>query len=67
MKNFKLKSRSTYQNLAAQEKDLMAEISALEDKFEAWALEDESKPARAPKSKLAMGAPRVSSVQNRQS
>ena len=47
----------------------MAEISALEDKFEAWALEDEEKPHRAQPSKSKIprsGGPRMLSVQNRQ-
>jgi hypothetical protein len=46
LKNFKLKSRATYQTLAEQEKDLMAEISALEDKFEAWTVDEEKRPPR---------------------
>ena len=37
LKNFKLKSRATYQKLAEEEQELMAELSALGDKFEAWA------------------------------
>ena len=47
LKNFKLKSRATYQTLSEQEKDLMAEISALEDKFEAWAVDEEKRPPRS--------------------
>lgn len=37
IKNFKLKSKATYQNLVEEEQALAAEISALEDKFETWA------------------------------
>ena len=40
LKNFKLKSRATYQTLAETEQNMMAEISAMEDKFEAWIVED---------------------------
>lgn len=46
----------------------MAEVSALEDKFEAWAQEDENKPIRKPAkplSKAPISAPRLTSVQNR--
>jgi len=39
MKNFKLKSRQTYQSLADSEQTMMAELSALEDKFDAWTSE----------------------------
>lgn len=42
LKNFKLKSRATYQKLAEEEQELMAELSALGDKFEAWAQEPPS-------------------------
>lgn len=48
LKNFKLKSRATYQKLAEEEQELMAELSALGDKFEAWAQEP---PLSAPGSK----------------
>ncbi len=40
LKNFKLKSRATYQTLAETEQNMMAEISAMEDKFETWIVED---------------------------
>lgn len=40
LKNFKLKSRATYQTLAEIEQNMMAEISAVEDKFETWIIED---------------------------
>lgn len=36
LKNFKLKSRATYQKLVEEEQQLMAELSANADKFEAW-------------------------------
>ena len=39
LKNFKLKSRATYQKLVEEEQELMAELSTLGDKFEAWASE----------------------------
>jgi len=39
LKNFKLKSRATYQKLVEEEQDLMAELSTLGDKFEAWVAE----------------------------
>ena len=39
LKNFKLKSRATYQKLVEEEQELMAELSALGDKFDAWAAE----------------------------
>ena len=42
MKNFKLKSRQTYQTLVDSEQTMMAELSALEDKFDAWVSEGPS-------------------------
>ena len=45
LKNFKLKSRATYQKLAEEEQALMAELSAAGDKFEAWANEPSSTPS----------------------
>ena len=45
LKNFKLKSRATYQKLAEEEQELMAELSAAGDKFEAWANEPSSTPS----------------------
>lgn len=40
LKNFKLKSRSTYQNLAEEEQALDAELSAFETKFDSWEQEE---------------------------
>ena len=51
LKNFKLKSRATYQKLVEEEQELMAELSTLGDKFEAWASEpsvDSSTPSSKP-------------------
>ncbi len=51
LKNFKLKSRATYQKLVEEEQELQAELSALGDKFEAWASEpscESSAVARRP-------------------
>ena len=48
LKNFKLKSRANYSSLAEQEQVLMAELSALEDKFEAWAEESQQSTASRP-------------------
>lgn len=42
LKNFKLKSRATYQKLVEEEQQLMAELSAASDKFDAWAAEPSS-------------------------
>jgi hypothetical protein len=39
-----LKSRATFQNLVDEEKALSSELSAYEDKFDAWIEEPSSKP-----------------------
>jgi hypothetical protein len=58
LKQFKLKSRTTYQDLAEEEKQLDAELSALEDKFEGWATE-------APSNNAPAASKRASSVSHR--
>ena len=52
LKNFKLKSRATYQNLVEEEQELMAELSAAGDKFDAWAAEP---PTESPSNKPPIG------------
>ena len=47
LKNFKLKSRATYQKLVEEEQQLMAELSANSDKFDAWAAEPSSEAVNA--------------------
>ena len=59
LKNFKLKSRATYQKLVEEEQELMAELSGLSDKFDAWAAEPPTESPQAGRPPMAGGRPPV--------
>ena len=59
LKNFKLKSRATYQQLVEQEQTLMAELSASADKFEAWEAEEPTTSKRPPAGRVPAAVARL--------